>query len=443
MHQNDATCSKVVVYSQSPLKNGQSRGDYLLDRGSKNNDNKLYVRRFSCYFIGGEVVRLIVKKDGKRVDELGFESGPVKIGRRSSNDVALRDPKVSKQHAVISCDSAGNWTIEDLDSANKTYLNDRAIHKAKIKTGDKIGISVFTIEVDLEAAKAVEEAVDINPQADEPELDDIDIGQGNVDVVDISELDEEIDISDIDLSGIGRADATSSATESSEAVETSADEVTIDDKPAEQNTTAPRQPAETDADKSQLSGTKISSAETGLLMVAPREPQIIIRKIGAEKSPPIRFDSERIVEFLQVIDAINKAGSIDKVLLVLLEAVAKQFGACYIWSALRNQPGGPMTTHAGRQRDGRPIDFQHIPLNDKINDAIEKGQFLLLIFSRDMDLEKGRQVRSALIAPILDSTGCYGAIYANNTFRDEHYDLGDLDYLMLIAIHAATVLQKL
>ena len=150
-----------------------------------------------------------------------------------------------------------------------------------------------------------------------------------------------------------------------------------------------------------------------------------------------------MLEFLQIIDAVSRTGTVDDVLLVLLEAVAKQFGACYVWSALRNQPSGPMTAHAGRLRDGRPLDFTQIPLNEKINEAIDKGQFLLLIFSRDMDLEKGKQVRSALIAPILNSTGCYGAIYVNNTFRDDHYDLGDLDYLMFICIHAATVLQKL
>jgi len=31
MHQNDATCSKVIVYSQSPLKNGSSQVVFEFD----------------------------------------------------------------------------------------------------------------------------------------------------------------------------------------------------------------------------------------------------------------------------------------------------------------------------------------------------------------------------------------------------------------------------
>ena len=389
------------------------------------------------------MVRVTVKKDGRTVNELQFSAGPVNIGRRSSSDISLRDPGVSKKHAIISNAGDGSWKIEDLDSANKTYLNEKPIHKAPIKTGDKIRIVGFTLEVDLEAVQNQTKPESVESPQEACEFDDLDIGDSQVDELDIGELDEEIDISDIDLSNIGQSDADKAAISGTAAVEKEADEVTVGEQEAAETAAETLQPDESDADKSRSSATKISSAETGLLMVAPREPQIIIRKIGAEKAPPIRFDSKRVVEYLQVIDAIGKAGTVDDVLLVLLEAVEKQFGACYTWSAVRNLPGGPMTAHAGRQRDGRPLDFEQIPLNEKINEAIEKGELLLMIFSRDMDLEKGRQIRSALIAPVLSSSGCYGVIYANNTFRDEHYDLGDLDYLMLIAIHAATVLQRL
>ncbi|GAI90794.1 unnamed protein product, partial [marine sediment metagenome] len=103
------------------------------------------------------MVRLVVKKDEQTVDEFEFKDGPVRIGRRSINDISLRHPKISKHHAVISLDKQGSWTIEDLDSANKTYLNDKAIHKERIKTGDKISINCFTIEVDLESDGAVSE----------------------------------------------------------------------------------------------------------------------------------------------------------------------------------------------------------------------------------------------------------------------------------------------
>ncbi len=68
---------------------------------------------------------------------------------------------------------------------------------------------------------------------------------------------------------------------------------------------------------------------------------------------------------------------------------------------------------------------------------------MLFIFTRDLNQQKETQVRSVLIVPLLSAMGCFGVIYANNTFRDDHYNLGDLDYLMLLGLHTASVLSKL
>jgi len=403
------------------------------------------------------VVRLVVKKDKQTLNELEFNKGPIRIGRRSINNISLRHPKVSKHHAVIDVDEQGNWIIEDLDSANKTFLNDKAIRKEKIKTGDKINITCFTIEVDLEGNGRVSEKKGPAEQPATSDLDedlnideDLDIGdefntgeQLDMDTElpaaaaasnDELDVDIDLDISDIDEEITGAVDRIdeaeiSDAAAAAEAIETAAGTM----QPA----------AETKAGQTEKTEDKQQAPAFEGLMVAPREPQIIIRKIGAEKSPPIRFESERMAEFLPAVDAINKAADTDELLLVLLDAVSKQLGACYTWAALRTQPAGPMMAHAGRLVDGRPLDFEHIPLNEKINEAIEKQEYLLLIFSRDMDLEKGKQVRSAIITPILNSNGCYGTIYVNNTFRDEHYDLADVDYLMMISIHVAAALEKL
>jgi len=395
-------------------------------------------------------VRLIVKKDGQVVDELKFSGGPIHIGRRSSSDIALPDPRASKQHALITNAKDGAWTIEDLDSANKTYLNDSVVKKAELKNGDRLAITGFTIEVELEADSAADEP-DFGESASEmDELEDLLIDQSGGGKLEIGEseasgLDEEIDIdiSDIEVNDISTTESETAVPEKTGV----ADKETIDTaaaaKESAETAAATGPVAETTAGEQIKSDTDQEPQQDPGLMVASHEPQIIIRKVGAEKAPPIRFDSARMVEFLQAVEAVSKAESADEVLLVLLEAVSKQFGSCYTWAALRNRPEGPMTSHAGRRRDGSDLDFKNIPLNDKINEAIEESEFLLLIFSRDMDLEKGKQVRSALVAPVINSSGCYGAIYTNNTFRDEHYDLGDLDYLMFICIHAATVLQKM
>ena len=84
-----------------------------------------------------------------------------------------------------------------------------------------------------------------------------------------------------------------------------------------------------------------------------------------------------------------------------------------------------------------------IKFNEKITEVIEKDQYLLYIFSRDMSVEKKIQIRSIVIAPVVSPAGCFGVLYANNTFRDDHYSLSDLDYLMLLGIHTAAAIEKL
>ena len=51
-------------------------------------------------------------------------------------------------------------------------------------------------------------------------------------------------------------------------------------------------------------------------------------------------------------------------------------------------------------------------------------------------------IHSAMIAPVMGQAGCFGALYIDNDMSHEHYTLSDLDYLMLIAIHTAAILEN-
>jgi hypothetical protein len=290
-------------------------------------------------------MRLIVKQGERTVNEFHFDKGPVYIGRHANSQVFLPDKVVSRQHAVIYNTKDGQWVVEDLDSANKTYLNDNEIHKAAVKSGDVIRISDFKIEVSFDTA----------PAQDPGET------------------------------------------------------VELEEAPA--------------------------TLATG--------PQMIIRKLGAEKAPAIRFQAERATDFLNAIEELKKADILDRALLVLLEVVSKQFKTYQVWGAMRAQPSGPMTAHAGRHKSGMAVEQQDLEFGDKIGEALDKKQFMLFIFPRDLSQQKETQIRSVIIAPLLTPAGCFGVIYANNTFRDDHYNLGDLDFLMLIGLHAASVLAKL
>lgn len=304
---------------------------------------------------------LVVKQNGQTVNEFRFAKGPIYIGRQETSQVCLHDAAVSRQHAVIFSTQDGKWMVEDLDSANKTYLNDQAIHKVEIKTGDCIRITDHIIEINLKDGEVTEK---------------------------------------IHLDDTLAATATPPA-----------------------SAAAPATPA----------------ARAGAPAGAP---QIIERKLDTTDAPPIRLPPQRGMDLLRSIEAINKASNADELLLTLLDLTSKQLGTYHSWCALRNVPTGPMTHHAGRTRDGQTLELGSVKMNEKINETIEKSHFLLFIFSKDMTKDEKGQIRSVVIAPIVGPAGCFGVIYANNTFRDEHYSLSDLDYLMLLGMHIAAAAQK-
>lgn len=98
-------------------------------------------------------MRLIVKRQDRIINELRFAKGPIYIGRQIGSQVFLPDRSVSRQHTVIYTTTDGKWVAEDLDSANKTYLNNDVIQKAEIKDGDLLKIADFQIEIKIEDAE--------------------------------------------------------------------------------------------------------------------------------------------------------------------------------------------------------------------------------------------------------------------------------------------------
>ena len=288
-------------------------------------------------------MNLLVKQDGRKVSELQFNKGPVSIGRQANSQVFLPNRAVSRQHAVIFDTPDGKWMVEDLASADKTYLNDKVVQKTEIKNGDSLRIADFTIEIKFDGDTVTGQPIHL--------------------------------------------------------------EDTITD--------------------------------------ATRGPQIIVRKPGAEQAPPIRFPAKRAMDFLQATEAIGQAGTVDELVVALLSITLKQFDACRCWCALRNEFDGPMTCHAGKNRNGKTVELSSIKLNEKITQAVGQSQFLLFLFSRIPGQTQAGEMRTAMIAPILAPAGTLGVLYVDNAINDEHYSLSDLDYLMLLAVHAAARLRNL
>ena len=64
----------------------------------------------------------------------------VYLGRVKDNQIVIRDPYISKRHLKI-VEDEGNYYLEDLGSANGTYINEeRILDVVKLKNGDRIRV---------------------------------------------------------------------------------------------------------------------------------------------------------------------------------------------------------------------------------------------------------------------------------------------------------------
>jgi GAF domain-containing protein len=185
--------------------------------------------------------------------------------------------------------------------------------------------------------------------------------------------------------------------------------------------------------------TKTAYSMKAALTTPPRE--IIVRTPDVGHAPAMRLPAQRLADFSEATEALCKTHSLDELLLSLLNIILRQFSAYHTWCALRSHPTGPMTHHAGKQRGGQKVELSKIILNEKITQAVEKGEFMVLPrVSAQIEEEEG--IRSAIITPIMRPSGCFGVLYVDNAMEREHYSLSDLDYLVLLAIHTAAILEK-
>lgn len=85
-------------------------------------------------------LKLINRKDSLpfKIQEVYNLEDSITIGRSNENDVIIKDPYISKKHLSIVKDEE-EYYLEDLNSANGTYLNgDRIMDAVKLNNGDRI-----------------------------------------------------------------------------------------------------------------------------------------------------------------------------------------------------------------------------------------------------------------------------------------------------------------
>jgi hypothetical protein len=130
------------------------------------------------------VARIEVMTDGEQVAEYLFEPGRVIVGRSPDNEVYIDSKYVSRHHAQIVSGDDGS-IIEDLNSTNGIYVDDRLVKKHTLSDGDVISLGAHQLvyheisgmNEDTAFNEAVKEAA-----VDDDAIEDEDVGgDGDVD----------------------------------------------------------------------------------------------------------------------------------------------------------------------------------------------------------------------------------------------------------------------
>ena len=93
-----------------------------------------------------------------------LEDNPVRIGRMGHlvGPLALDDPQLSREHAVVQPGPDDTWTLADLGSSNGTFLEGARIQRAALQTGNvlRVGTTLLLFErLELESDTLLEPQV--------------------------------------------------------------------------------------------------------------------------------------------------------------------------------------------------------------------------------------------------------------------------------------------
>lgn len=94
---------------------------------------------------GSERAVLVIAETGGGQQVIPLNRNPTVIGRSNNSDLVLTDPGVSDFHARVFKHSFG-YTVEDMGSAEGTFLRDKRVNHARLISGDtlRLGTTILT-----------------------------------------------------------------------------------------------------------------------------------------------------------------------------------------------------------------------------------------------------------------------------------------------------------
>ncbi len=96
----------------------------------------------------GSVLKVRLSLKGRPIRSYTFSQKAVSIGRDPDSDIFLDNAGVSRNHAKFEL-TAGGYVVEDLGSANGTFLNDEQVAKKSLADDDIVRVGKFALWLNI------------------------------------------------------------------------------------------------------------------------------------------------------------------------------------------------------------------------------------------------------------------------------------------------------
>lgn len=90
------------------------------------------------------MAKLLLKFNGAVIREIPLDKPQLTVGRKEANDVVIDNPAISGRHCRFQL-ADGVVTVEDLDSTNGTFVNDKRVLKLDLKHNDVVVLAKHSL----------------------------------------------------------------------------------------------------------------------------------------------------------------------------------------------------------------------------------------------------------------------------------------------------------
>lgn len=84
--------------------------------------------------------KLLLKFNAAVIKEIPFNKDVLTVGRKPDNDIFIDNPAISGHHCKISL-QGGAYVVEDLESTNGTFVNEKRIKMSGLHHNDVVGLA--------------------------------------------------------------------------------------------------------------------------------------------------------------------------------------------------------------------------------------------------------------------------------------------------------------